>query len=78
MGVFSDCALGLREAGWAVMPAKGKTPKVAGFNKWNNPPSSDRLSSWMPKFQDADIVAIAGLCRPRRGVQGVVCVRSRR
>lgn len=74
MGAFVDCALDLRKAGWAVMPSDGKTPLVAGFNKWGNPPGPDRLQGWMPKFQNADVVAMAELCRPRRGVQGVVAV----
>ena len=74
MGVFADCALSLREAGWAVMPAKGKTPKVAGFNKWSCAPGLKGIEKWATSGPDDDIVALTGLCRPRPDETGVVIV----
>jgi Bifunctional DNA primase/polymerase, N-terminal len=59
--VFADHALGLREAGFAVLPARGKEPIVKGFTKWRGAPSMHTVAGWADKFPDANPAYIAGL-----------------
>ena len=72
---FADHAPAMRRAGWAVLPAVGKSPRVNGFNKWGGAPSIDTVLSWAKRQPNADIIYVPGLCQTPKG-KGIVVVDS--
>jgi hypothetical protein len=59
--IFRDFALPLRKAGFAVLPATGKSPLMRGFTTWKNAPSESAIATWGAKHSTADIVYVPGL-----------------
>ena len=72
--VFGDHALALRAAGFAVLPAAGKSPLLSGFNRWTRPPGPAVVTRLSLKFPDADILYVTGLSWARPGGPGLVVV----
>jgi hypothetical protein len=65
--VFGRHALPMRRAGFAVLPAAGKAPKMASFNKWTTAPGPAAVEKWAARDPNANIVYVPGLCRTKRG-----------
>jgi hypothetical protein len=55
------------DEGFAVVPTRGKTPIVSGFNKWKRGPGPKAVAGWAKDYPDADIGYIPGLCRAAHG-----------
>ena len=72
--VFGDHALALRAAGFAVLPAAGKSPLRSGFNRWTRPPGPAVVTRWRLKCPEADILYVTGLSWARPGGPGLVVV----
>jgi hypothetical protein len=72
--VFSEHALALRAAGFAVLPAAGKSPLRSGFNRWSRPPGRAVVAGWCLQCPEADILYITGLSWARPGGPGLVVV----
>jgi hypothetical protein len=70
---FADHALDMRAAGWAVLPAEGKSPLVSRFNIWGKAPASCTIERWAKRWPEKDIVYVPGLCETGRG-KGVIVV----
>jgi hypothetical protein len=68
---FADHALDMRAAGWAVLPANGKSPLVSKFNVWGKAPSPYTIERWAKRWPEKDIVYVPGLCETGRG-RGVI------
>jgi hypothetical protein len=71
---FADQAMAMRRYGWAVLPAKGKSPIVENFPNWHRAPGAKSIEDWAKKYPAADIVFVAGLCSPRKDKRGVIVV----
>jgi hypothetical protein len=71
---FAEHAPAMRRAGWAVLPAAGKSPLMEGFNKWKYAPGEEAVGKWAQARPDADIVYVPGLCSTGRGKKGIVVV----
>jgi hypothetical protein len=54
--VFGDFAEPLRQAGFAVLPARGKSPRVSGFTTWKSAPGKKTIDKWARELPGADIV----------------------
>jgi hypothetical protein len=63
----------MRSAGWAVLPAKGKSPLVSRFNIWESAPGGYTIERWAKRWPDRDIVYVPGLCETNKG-KGVIVV----
>jgi hypothetical protein len=72
--VFGRHALSMRRAGFAVLPAAGKSPKMAGFNKWTSAPGPAAVEKWAARDPDADIVYLPGLSRTKRGGKTIIVI----
>lgn len=70
--IFGRHALFMRRAGFAVLPASGKSPKIAGFNRWDSAPGPAAVEKWAARDPKADIVYVPGLCRTKRGGKPLV------
>lgn len=57
----------MREAGFAVLPARGKAPIMSGFNKWRWAPGLAVVEKWADCHPDANVVYVPGLSRTKRG-----------
>ena len=73
LGTFADHAPRLQAAGWAVLPGKGKSPQVNGFNTWGGPPRAETIANWAKRKPDADILCVAGICKTLKG-RGIIVV----
>ncbi|WP_127079647.1 bifunctional DNA primase/polymerase [Rhodomicrobium lacus] len=71
---FAQHAPDLRRLGWAVLPAKGKSPLKGGFPTMRAAPGASTVDAWARETPDADIVFVAGLCSTRRGRKSIVVV----
>jgi hypothetical protein len=65
--VFGRYGLPMRRAGFAVLPAVGKSPKMAGFSRWSSAPGPAAVEKWASRNPNADIVYVPGLSRTKRG-----------
>ncbi len=74
MHTFADHAVALRRAGWAVLPANGKKPALAGFPSWRRAPGPEIISGWAQAHPDANIAYVAGCCSGKPGQQGIIAV----
>ncbi len=72
--VFGDHAEALRAAGFAVLPAAGKSPLRSGFNRMTRPPGSAVVARWRVQCPHADILYVTGLSWPRPGGPGLVVI----
>ena len=71
---FGQHAHSLSAAGFAVLPARGKRPIVAGFNKWRHAPSSQIIDRWIAANSDADIAHVPGLSGAQGRARGLVVI----
>jgi len=71
---FGQHAHSMSAAGFAVLPARGKRPMVAGFNNWHRAPSSQIIDKWVAANGDADIAYVPGLSGARGRTRGLVVV----
>ena len=67
IGIFADNGPRMQREGFAVLPAKGKAPLMAGFPKWKSAPSAAAVNKWAVRNPDADLVYVPGLSRGKRG-----------
>src|SRR5208337_1168138 len=74
---FADHAPAMRRAGWAVLPAVGKSPIKRGFDGWRFAPGQGAVARWAQETPDADIVFIPGLCSTGRGRKGIIALDHR-
>jgi bifunctional DNA primase/polymerase-like protein len=72
--VFGKHGPTLRRAGFAVLPAAGKKPLMAGFPKWATAPSIATVEQWAHEHPAADLVYVPGLSRIKRGGPGVITI----
>jgi len=72
--VFGSAGPALRRSGFAVLPAAGKKPLMAGFAQWKTPPGLVAVEKWALKLPEADVVYVPGLSRARRGGPGIIVV----
>ena len=72
--VFGSAGPVLRRSGFAVMPAAGKKPLMAGFANWKYPPSLATVEKWALELPEADVVYVPGLSRAKRGGPGLIVV----
>jgi hypothetical protein len=63
--IFGAHAVALRRAGLAVLPAQGKRPIRAGFNRWRHAPGVAVVEKWAAESPGANIVFVPGLSRDR-------------
>ena len=70
--VFAQNALAMRREGFAVLPSKGKSPMMAGFNAWKSAPGEQTVSKWASKTPDADLVYVPGLSKASRAQNGII------
>ena len=73
-GAFYSHAKKMRQAGFGVLPAFGKTPLMKGFNKWESAPGSAAVEKWANKHPHADLVYLPGLSRAEPGGDPIVVV----
>ena len=73
---FADHAPAMRQVGWAVLPAVGKSPIKRGFDGWRFAPGQGAVARWAQETPDADIVYIPGLCSTGKGRKGIIAVDS--
>ena len=71
---FADHAPRMQAAGWAVLPAAGKSPIRKGFNTWRFRPSAKIIDKWAKEAPDADIVYVPGLCATKLGKRSLIVV----
>lgn len=71
---FADHAPHMQAAGWAVLPAVGKSPIRKGFNTWRFRPSAKIIDKWAKEAPDADIVYVPGLCATKLGKRSLIVV----
>ena len=64
----------MRRAGFAVLPANGKSPLVAGFNKWSNAPGLTTVNKWAARSPEADVVYVPSLSGTKRGGDGIIVI----
>ena len=72
--VFGTAGPVLRRSGFAVLPAAGKKPLMAGFADWKTPPGLATVEKWALKLPEADVVYVPGLSRAKRGGPGLIVV----
>jgi hypothetical protein len=72
--VFGNHALAMREAGFAVLPARGKEPIRKGFTTWKSAPGMATVSKWAEKDPTADMVYVPGLSRAHRRGDPIIVV----
>lgn len=72
--IFGAHAVALRQAGLAVIPAKGKSPIRKGFNNWKRAPGLKAVEQWAETNPADNIVYIPGLSRSKRNPDGLVIV----
>lgn len=71
---FAAEGVAMCRAGFAVLPASGKTPLRGGFNKWNCAPGIGAVENWAARDPEANIVYVPGLSRVTRNGPGLVVV----
>ncbi len=74
MEIFREFAPRLQWAGFAVLPAAGKTPVVRGFNRWASAPGLPAVEAWARQKPDADLVYVPALSRPKNSSKGIIVV----
>jgi Bifunctional DNA primase/polymerase, N-terminal len=67
IGIFADAGPRMQREGFAVLPAKGKAPLMAGFPEWKRAPTAAAVNKWAVRYPDADLVHVPGLSRGRSG-----------
>lgn len=72
--IFGSHAVALRQAGLAVIPAKGKAPIRKGFSNWKHAPGLKAVEQWAETNAADNIVYIPGLSRTKRNPDGLVIV----
>jgi hypothetical protein len=58
--VFAEHAMELQRAGFAVLPAEGKSPLVKGWSEWRRRPRDSAVADWAKRFPNANIAYTAG------------------
>jgi hypothetical protein len=61
--IFADNALELRAYGLAVLPCRGKAPRIEHWSRWKRPPSPRAVEQFARQHPDADIGFLPGLSR---------------